>query len=128
MLLCSVMGRLTIRSWALLPVLFLTSAAGIAAALDVLLGHPVIGHETVLSAPLLFGAAAGLMLLADGHVDWRGRWQRYALRFTYPLALVVCAVAVDGLHLPSAAALGFGSVALVLLCRLLASTGNAPCR
>ncbi|MBB5155294.1 hypothetical protein BJ970_002828 [Saccharopolyspora phatthalungensis] len=119
MLLCSILGKLTVRSWISLPLLFLGSSVGIAALLDQLLvrsPHP--DRDVDLSAPLLFGFAAGLALLSAGHVRWSFRWQRI-LRFSYPLLMVACALAVDGLQLPVFAALTVGPVAVALLTVLL---------
>ncbi|MER7009984.1 hypothetical protein ABT324_00955 [Saccharopolyspora sp. NPDC000359] len=120
MLLCSVLGRLAVRSWLLLPVLFLGSASLVAALLSLLLQqHPVLDHHLDLSAPLLFGFAAARAAVSAGHVRWRARWQRRVLRFGYPLLMVGCALAVDGLRVPLLAALVVGPVSVALLATML---------
>jgi hypothetical protein len=119
-LLCSVLGRLTVRTWISLPLLFLGSAIGVAALLDLLLRRKLTLDQNLdLSAPLLFGFAAGLALLSANHVHWSFRWQRRGLRFSYPLLMVACALAVDQLQLPVVAALTVGPVAAALLAALL---------
>ncbi|MCI2416606.1 hypothetical protein MOQ72_04160 [Saccharopolyspora sp. K220] len=119
-LLCSVLGTLTVRSWVSLPLLFLGSVAGVAALLDLLFEqNPAPNDDLSLSAPLLFGFAAGLSLLSGSHVRWSFQWQRRGLRFTYPLLMVACALATDGLQLPVFAALTIGPVAAALLAVLL---------
>ncbi|MEV0704965.1 hypothetical protein AB0I53_44590 [Saccharopolyspora sp. NPDC050389] len=119
MLLCSVLGKLTVRSWVSLPLLFLCSAAGVAALLDVLLVQRAsLDQDLDLSAPLLFGFAAGLTVLSANHVRWNFGWQR-RLRFSYPLLMVACALALDGLRMPVFAALAIGPIAAALLAALL---------
>ncbi|MGI8308035.1 hypothetical protein [Saccharopolyspora hattusasensis] len=108
------------KSWVFLPLLFVCSAAGVAALLDVLLVRdPSLDQDLSLSAPLLFGFAAGLALFTASHVRWNFRWQRRGLRFSYPLLMVACALAMDGLRLPVVAALAFGPVGAALLAALL---------
>ncbi|GAA0515734.1 hypothetical protein GCM10011581_47190 [Saccharopolyspora subtropica] len=103
-----------------LPLLFVGSAAGVAALLDVLLSHDrTLDQELSLSAPLLFGFAAALSMLSANHVRWTFRWQRRGLRFSYPLLMLVCALALPGLELPVVAALTVGPVAFALLAALL---------
>lgn len=108
------------KSWVFLPLLFVCSASGAAALLDMLLGrHPSLDQELSLSAPLLFGFAAGLAMFTASHVRWNFRWQRRSLRFSYPLLMVACALATDGLQLPVVAALAVGPVGAALLAVLL---------
>ncbi|MEV0051643.1 hypothetical protein AB0H34_14225 [Saccharopolyspora shandongensis] len=119
MLLCSVLGKLTLRTWVSLPLLFLCSAAGVAALLNVLLVQYVsFDQDLDLSAPLLFGSAAALTVLSANHVHWTSGWQR-RLRFGYPLLMVACALALDGLRVPVFAALAIGPAAAALLATLL---------
>ncbi|MGP4020513.1 hypothetical protein [Saccharopolyspora sp. 5N708] len=88
--------------------------------LDLLLARgATLDQNLSLSAPLLFGFAAGLTLLSASHVRWSFRWQRRGLRFTYPLLMVACALAMDGVQLPVFAALTVGPVAVALLAVLL---------
>lgn len=121
-LLCAALGRLTVRSWVFLPVLFLGSASGVAALLDLALRRPGLDSNLTLSAPLLFGFTAGLTMLSAGHVRWRHRWQRLGLRVGYPLLMLACAVSFDGLALPMVAALVIGPIAATLLATLLIRT------
>jgi hypothetical protein len=121
-LLCAALGRLTVRSWILLPVLFLGSASGVAALLDLALRQPDLDGYLTLSAPLLFGFAAGLTMLSAGHVGWKHRWQRIGLRAGYPMLMITCAIGLDGLALPRVAALAVGPVAAILLATLLIRT------
>ncbi|WP_093271058.1 hypothetical protein [Saccharopolyspora shandongensis] len=119
MLLCSVLGKLTLRTWVSLPLLFLCSAAGVAALLDVLLvQHVSFDQDLDLSAPLLFGSAAALTVLSANHVRWTSGWRR-SLRFGYPLLMVAGALALDGLRMPVFAALAIGPAAAALLATLL---------
>ncbi|MDA3627998.1 hypothetical protein [Saccharopolyspora oryzae] len=130
MLLCSVLGRLAVRSWVLLPLLFLGSAAWVAALLQLALQpHSPMTQDLDLSAPLLFGFAAALTALSSGHVRWSTRWQRNVLRFAYPLLLVACALAVDGLEVPLVAALVAGpvSAALLIITLVRAYQDHAEC-
>ena len=123
-LFCAVLGKLTVKSWVSLPLLFLGSATGVAALIDLLLSQRdlTLESELSLSAPLLFGFAAGLALFSADQVQWRFRWQRRSLRFAYPLTMVICAIALDALTLPTSAALIIGPVAAVLLAALLMRT------
>ena len=108
------------RSWLSLPLLFLGSAAGIAASLVLMLDqHPTLVRDVVLSAPLLFGVAATLALLSGSHVRWAARRQRRWLRFTYPSALFGIALGTDFLHIPAPLALASGVVATTLLVAFL---------
>lgn len=108
------------RSWLSLPLLFLGSAAGVAASLVLMLDqHPTLVRDVVLSAPLLFGVAATLALLSGSNVRWAARWQRRWLRFTYPAALFGVALGTDFLHVPAPLALMSGIVATTLLVAFL---------
>lgn len=123
MLLCAVLGRLTIQSWFALPLLFLGSASGVAALLDLVLRQPTsLDGDLTLSAPLLFGFAAGLTMLSAGNVRWNHRWQRFGLRTGYPLLMLACAISMDGLTLPMVAALVIGPIAAMLLTTMLIRT------
>ncbi len=126
-LFCAVLGKLTIRSWVSLPLLFLGSATGVAALIDLLAlrRELTLQSELSLSAPLLFGFAAGLALFSADQVQWRFRWQRLSLRIAYPLAMVACAIALDALTLPIGAALIIGPIAAVLLGAMLKRTADA---
>lgn len=119
MLLCPVLGRLTVWTWMCLPLLFLGSAAGAAALLDLLL-HPADGtsRHLTLSVPLLLGFSAGITLLSSGHVRWTTRGQQL-LRAGYPLLMLVCALARDRVELPLLAALLVGTPAAALFGTLL---------
>lgn len=120
------LGKLTVRSWVSLPLLFLGSATGVAALIDLmLLRDPILQSELSLSAPLLFGFAAGLALLSANQVQWSFRWQRLSLRVAYPLAMIICAIALDALTLPMGAALIIGPIAAVLLATMLIRTHHA---
>lgn len=122
-LLCAVLGRLTVRSWFFLPLLFLGSASGVAALLDLMLRRPsTLDGNLTLSAPLLFGFAAGLTMLSAGHVQWTHQWQRSGLRIGYPLLMLVCAISMDGVTLPVVAALVIGPIAAMLLATILVRT------
>ncbi|TDC96280.1 hypothetical protein E1161_01990 [Saccharopolyspora aridisoli] len=127
MLFCAALGKLTIRSWVSLPLLFLGSATGVAALIDLLAlqSAPTLRSELSLSAPLLFGFAAGLALFSADQVQWRFRWQRLGLRIGYPLAMVACAVALDALTIPIGAALIIGPIAAVLLASMLMRNADA---
>lgn len=126
-LFCAVLGKLTIRSWVSLPLLFLGSATGVAALIDLLAlqRELTLQSELTLSAPLLFGFAAGLALFSADQVQWRFRWQRLSLRIAYPLAMVACAIALDALTLPISAALIIGPIAAVLLAAMLRRSAAA---
>ncbi|GAA4828667.1 hypothetical protein [Saccharopolyspora rosea] len=127
MLLCSVLGRLTVRSWVSLPLLFVGSTVGVAAVLDLVVGRAHVLHQDLtVSAPLLFGFAAALTLLSGDQVRWTFRWQRRGLRFPYPLLLAACALTADGVRLPVPAALVVGVVALALLTLLLVRGHRDP--
>ncbi|MFC7340982.1 hypothetical protein [Saccharopolyspora griseoalba] len=121
-LLCAFLGRLTIRSWMLLPLLFLGSASGVAALLDHALRQPDLDGYLTLSTPLLFGFAAGLTIVSAGNVRWGQRWQRIGLRFGYPVLMIACAIGLNGLVLPRAVALAIGPLAVLLLATLLVRT------
>ncbi|WP_235874715.1 hypothetical protein [Saccharopolyspora aridisoli] len=110
-----------------LPLLFLGSATGVAALIDLLAlqSAPTLRSELSLSAPLLFGFAAGLALFSADQVQWRFRWQRLGLRIGYPLAMVACAVALDALTIPIGAALIIGPIAAVLLASMLMRNADA---
>nr|WP_228047033.1 hypothetical protein [Saccharopolyspora sp. HNM0983] len=114
-MLCPVLGRLTVWTWLCLPLLFLGSAAGVAALLELLL-HPIgdAHRDLALSTPLLLGFSAGLALLSSGHVRWAPRWQ-LLLRGGYPMLMLGCALARDRIELPLPAALLIGLPAAVLL-------------
>jgi hypothetical protein len=58
-------------------------------------------------------------LLSANNVRWSFRWQRRGLRFTYPLLMVACALAINGLQMPIFAALLIGPVTAALLALLL---------
>lgn len=131
MLLCPSLGELTVRSWLLLPLLFLGSSAGIAAVLGLLLepasSSPPLGPQDVaLSSPLLFGVAATLAVLSGQHVRWASPRQRRWLRTGYPLLLLVAALSQDDLHLPGYLALTIGAVATALLVAFLARSYRQP--
>lgn len=98
-------------TWICLPPLFLGSAAGAAALLDLLL-HPAAdtSRHLTLSVPLLLGFAAAIALLSSGHVQWGLRGQ-LALRGGYPLLMLACALVRDRIELPLQAALLIGAVA-----------------
>ena len=119
-MLCPLFGRLTVWTWTLLPLLFLGSAMGVAATMDLLWhDHQVTNHELALSAQLLFGGSAALTLLAGQHVDWRLAKPWQLLRFGYPSALFTTALCTDTVQLSMAASLAIGPVAAVLLGALL---------
>ncbi|MDI2028716.1 hypothetical protein QFW96_08845 [Saccharopolyspora sp. TS4A08] len=109
-----------------LPLLFLGCATGVAALIDLMLQtDPTLAGDLSLSAPLLFGFAGGLALFSAGHVQWSFRWQRLSLRVAYPLAMLVCAIAMDALTLPMSAALIIGPIAALLLAALLVRAHHA---
>ncbi|KEI43120.1 hypothetical protein [Saccharopolyspora rectivirgula] len=119
-MLCPLFGRLTVWTWTLLPLLFLGSAMGVAAALDLLWHeHQEINHELVLSAQLLLGGSAALTLLTGQHVDWRLAKPWQLLRYGYPVVLFTTALCTDTVQLSMATSLAVGSVAAALLGVLL---------
>lgn len=129
-MLCSALGRLTVKAWVALPLLCVGSAVGIAALLELLIsGDPVLHRDLTMSAPLLFGFAGALTFLGSSQVQWRSDRQRRWLRSGYPLAVLAAGLAVDALRIPVIAALTVGPVAVAVLVVLLVrgSARQAPC-
>ena len=129
-MLCSALGRLTLKAWVALPLLCVGSAVGIAALLELLVSStPVLRSELTLSAPLLFGFAGALTYLGSSQVRWTSDRQRRWLRPGYPLAVLAAGLAVDALEIPLVVALGVGSVAIAVLVVVLVrgSTRQVPC-
>ena len=91
--------------------LFLLSAAGVAAALFAGLGSDTVS----LSAPLLFGCASALSLLTSGHVEWRTAQQRWVFTGLYVAVLLGAALGFDGVRTPVHVTLALGAVAAVVL-------------
>jgi hypothetical protein len=124
---CPAFGTLAVRSWVLLPVLFLGSSAGVAALLKLtLLRHPAYDPDVTLSAPLLFGFAATLALLSASSVQWSSPRQRRWLRMGYPVLMLGGALGLDSFQLPLIAALGIGTVAVTLLAVLVFHSYDRP--
>ncbi len=122
--LCPALGELRLSGWFALPILFLGSVAGVAAALFAGTGS----GSVALSTPLLFGCAAALTLLTSGHVAWRGARSKHAFTGTYVLVLLMGALALDGMQLPVPGALALGAVCTVALGRILfRSRVGTPC-
>ncbi|GAB2665416.1 hypothetical protein GCM10027271_25550 [Saccharopolyspora gloriosae] len=113
MLLCPVLRNLTVRLWIALPPLFLGAATGVAALLAWPFDDGAPGFE--LSVPVLLGFAAGLALLTGGRVRWSNGWQRFGLRFGYPVTMFGGALTIDRIQVPLVPMLALGGTALALL-------------
>ncbi|WP_233576616.1 hypothetical protein [Saccharopolyspora rhizosphaerae] len=99
---------------------------GVAALIEMVLRPElVMRSELSLSAPLLFGFAAGLAVFSASHVRWSFRWQRLSLRVAYPLVMIGCAIALDVFTVPLGAALIVGPIAALLLAATLMRTRQA---
>ena len=120
--LCPALGDLRLSAWLALPVLFLLSVAGVAAALFAGTGSDSVS----LSAPLLFGCASALSLLTSGHVEWRTVRQRWMFTGLYLAVLIGAALGFDGVRTPVDVTLALGAVAAVVLGAILLR--NRPAR
>lgn len=131
--LCPALGKLAPARWLALPLLFLGSAGGLTALLElVITPDPAYNEDVAVSAPLLFGCAAALTLLTGTKVTWASRVQRGVLLPGYPIVLLTCALGLDDLHVPMAAALPLGAIAATLLIVLLVrqcdgQSSGCPC-
>lgn len=123
MLFCPVLRNLTVRLWISLPLLFLGAATGVAALLAWSVDHGEPGFE--LSVPVLLGFAAGLALLTGGRVQWSNGWQRFGLRFAYPVVMFAGALTVDRIQVPLVPMLALGGAALALLAVFLIRNATA---
>ncbi|CAM05466.1 hypothetical protein A8924_6642 [Saccharopolyspora erythraea NRRL 2338] len=126
-MLCSALGKLTVKTWVLLPLLFLGSAVGIAALFEVLVSpSPGLFQDVTASVPVLCGFAGALTLLSSGQVGWSAAWQRRWLRFGYPLAVLLGGLAADAVRVPLVAALVIGPPAATLLIVVLVRSAARP--
>ncbi|APU13467.1 MULTISPECIES: hypothetical protein [Actinoalloteichus] len=104
-MLCRVADLVTVRSWLLLPPLFLATVVGLAGAICA-----VAGTDVALSSPILFGSAAAIAMVTSVDVDWHGiralRWAGWA----YVGVLLLPALMIDGIELPVPIALAIGLV------------------
>lgn len=119
---CAGLEELSLRSWLLLPLLFVGSAAGVAGVLYVSVGGggtAAFRDPVLLSTPLLFGPAAALAILTGGSVRWRSRSQRHGLTLLYSATMLVLALGFGDIRLWLGFALGFGAVALGFLVTLV---------
>ncbi|MBB5909704.1 hypothetical protein [Actinoalloteichus hymeniacidonis] len=106
-MLCRVADLVTVRSWLLLPPLFLATVAGVAGAIC-----GIVGAEVSLSGPILFGSASAIAMVTSVDVNWHGiralRWAGWG----YIALLLVPALLIDSIELPVPVALALGLVGI----------------
>jgi hypothetical protein len=111
--LCAAGRPLSLTTWLAVPYLFSTAVVGLTALAGLLLGF-TNGEFSTLSTPV-FGAATAVTAAASASVTWRSTRQRRWLRWPYPTSVLGVGIAVDGIRLPAALAIGLGVPTIALL-------------